>query len=381
MAKVMAERLWKTKAITLADVVETTYDGGTRELITVLRIVSVLGVTASQLLAMGLIGQVIIPGISFQLSTFIMTAVIVGYTYAGGLMAVALTDVVQMILNALGVMVLLPLIGLIKIGGWQGLSTLPANFFNPVGMGWSFVFTMFVFAFPGTFVSQEIWVRMFAAKSSREAKLALNLASLCVYLPYAMSVAVVGLVGAKLFPGLKSDVLIPHMVSVLIPGFMGSVILASLLAAVMSCADSVLLVGASNISYDIYKKYINPKVSEKNLLFLSRICVLVVGAAALGLALTAKGIIDLMTKINTPLTAIGPVILLGFYWKRATALGAKLAILSSVAIGIPMLLFGVKILGQDPLVITFLVSVSVAVLVGLLTPKRPNAASSPSNAD
>jgi len=374
LALLLAERLWETKAITLPDVVETLYDLRTREIVTVLRLISIAGVVGGQMLAMALIAQVILGGASFQLALIIMGGVIIAYTVMGGLLAVALTDVVQMILNALGVMVILPWVGLKAVGGLAGLQkALPAARFDFFSVGSSFLFLMFVFAVPGTFTAQELWVRLFAAESPKKGKLALILAALTVYLPYAISVAVIGLVGAAMFPGVTSDKLIPVMLDKLAPGFLASVCLASLLAAVMSCADSVLLVAGSNVARDVYQRFMNPNASTQQVLLVSRVSVVGMGIIGMLLAASATGIIDLMTTVATPLAAVGPIILFGFYWKKASPAGAQIAIITAILLSIPTLFFKVKILNQEPLVVTTVGSTIAVWLGSLLMPAKPKA--------
>jgi SSS family solute:Na+ symporter len=217
-------------------------------------------------MALGLIGQLLL-GMSFLTSMLIMGGVVIVYTLMGGLWAVAITDVVQMILNAFGIMVILPFLGLTKVDGLNGLlKALPPARFDLFSMGGAAINSLLVWIIPGAVIAPELWVRLFAADTPKNGRLAVLLAALLVYLPHAICVGIIGLTGAVLFHGVRADTIMPQMILKLAPGLWGGVMIASLLAAVMSCADSVILVTATNVSRDIYQRLMNPNAPDHHIL-------------------------------------------------------------------------------------------------------------------
>jgi Na+/pantothenate symporter len=89
------------------------------------------------------------------------------------------------------------------------------------------------------------------------------------------------------------------------------------------------------------------------------------------MAYYAKGIIDLMQNVGIPLTALFPLTLAGFYWKRATPAAALTAIAVAIILTVPLLVFKINILNLHPLAITMFASTIAMFVVGWLTPARP----------
>ena len=104
--------------------------------------------------------------------------------------------------------------------------------------------------------------------------------------------------------------------------FIGGLLLCAILAAIMSTADSQLLVTASSISEDVYKGVINKKASDKSMLLISRITVLVVSAVAFMIALDPNSsVMGLVSNAWAGFGAtFGPVVLMSLFWKRFPAL-------------------------------------------------------------
>ncbi|MCF0260564.1 MAG: hypothetical protein HUJ54_11965, partial [Erysipelotrichaceae bacterium] len=166
-----------------------------------------------------------------------------------------------------------------------------------------------------------------------------------------------------------------------IVAFIGGLFLCGILAAIMSTADSQLLVTASAISSDFYKNTLNPKASDEKVLAVSRISVVAVAVIAMIIAWDPNNsIMDLVSDAWAGLgSAFGPLTLLSLYWKRTNLSGAVAGIVSGGAFVIfwdyiPLIkgqTLGAAT-GIYSLLIGFFFSALCIVLVSLMT-KAPDA--------
>jgi len=115
----------------------------------------------------------------------------------------------------------------------------------------------------------------------------------------------------------------PLLATTLLPAALAGILISGAIAAMMSTADSQLLVSTSAISQDIYGSLINPQASQKKLVTISRLGTLAVGVVAFIMAITAETLVyDLVLYAWGGLgAAFGPPILLTLWWKRTTRAG------------------------------------------------------------
>lgn len=162
--------------------------------------------------------------------------------------------------------------------------------------------------------------------------------------------------------------------------FIGGLLLCAILAAIMSTADSQLLVTASSISEDVYKGVINKKASDKSMLLISRITVLVVSAVAFMIALDPNSsVMGLVSNAWAGFGAtFGPVVLMSLFWKRSNVTGAAFGMIAgglTVILWDYIPLFGGATLaaqtGLYSLVPGFAINLVLMIIVSLLT-KAPS---------
>ena len=234
----------------------------------------------------------------------------------------------------------------------------------------------------------HILVRFMAISSEKEVKKSRVIG--CVWcaisLCFACFIAIVG--RAYLVPALannKSENVFIEMIQKVfnsdigIP-FIGGIFLCGILAAIMSTADSQLLVTASSVSEDIYHSCIAPKAESKKVLLVSRITVLAVAVVAYIIALDPNSsIMGLVSNAWAGLGAsFGPIILMSLYWRRTNLAGAAAGVASgalSVIIWDYIPLAGGQTLGDKTglysLVVGFAVSLILIIIVSLCT-KKPS---------
>lgn len=313
-------------------------------------------------------------------------------------MAVCVTDFVQGLLMLAGV-VTIPIIAFFLVGAGNVMDNITAsgveahhylNIFNDEKgqtlsaidiiskLGWAL----------GYFGMPHILVRFMAISSEKEVKKSRVIG--CVWcaisLCFACFIAIVG--RAYLVPALannKSENVFIEMIQKVFNSdiglpFVGGIFLCGILAAIMSTADSQLLVTASSVSEDIYHSCIAPKAESKKVLLVSRITVLAVAVVAYIIALDPKSsIMGLVSNAWAGLGAsFGPIILMSLYWRRTNLAGAAAGVASgalSVIIWDYIPLAGGQTLGDKTglysLVVGFAVSLILIIIVSLCT-KKPS---------
>jgi len=256
--------------------------------------------------------------------------VVIIYTTMGGMLAVALTDFVQMIVIAVGLIMLLVVV-LVDAGGWGAISAqLPENTFRMyptehTGERWLNYLRAWVIFGVADIASQSLLGRAMAAKSERVAQNSFYLAAIG-YLAFAMIPVLLGIIGSVTMPGLEdSESIIPalafeHLHPVAVSIFVGAV-----LAAIMSSCDSSLLASASIVSTNLLP-LVKRAPSDKLRLQVVRWGIPGCGVIAIAGALNAQVVFNTMLDANLfMLAAVIVPFILGVWWKKANRAGALAA--------------------------------------------------------
>jgi len=317
-------------------------------------------------------------GYSYHLGLFIVGAVIILYTLVGGFLAVSYTDFVQGTIMFLA-LISLPIMGVFTTGGLS--ETIGAvKDFNPNWLSLtatatvSGVISSLAWGL-GYFGQPHIIVRFMAIRTAKETKQArrIGIGWMILTLAGAAATAFVGVAYFQQNTGVElsdPEAVFIQMGQILFHPFIAGILLAAVLAAIMSTVSSQLIVTSSALVEDIYKAIYKADASEKRYILLGRIAVLVVSIVALILA---------WEKTNTILNlvafawagfgaAFGPIILLSLYWKRFTSHGA----LAGMIVGaVTVFIWGNTALGDYlyEIVPGFLLNFIVAVMVSKLTYK------------
>jgi len=122
-----------------------------------------------------------------------------------------------------------------------------------------------------------------------------------------------------------------HLAFEVLPTWLGAMLVATVVAVIVSTADSYLLAPASSLVRDVYQRFIAPDASGSTVVLVSRGLVIALGLIALGLSFTSDGFFDLALFAYTIYGAgITPALLAAFFWRRATRAGAVASILTGV---------------------------------------------------
>ncbi len=241
--------------------------------------------------------------------------------------------------------------------------------------------------------NQAIVQRSLGARSEFEAKASYIWGALLKNI-IPIIIAVPGLIAVATFPDLEDgDQAFPRLVNELLPTGLRGLFVAAFLAALMSSIDSYLNSAATIVSYDLYKRFVNPAVTPERLLTIGRITTLglVVWAIVFALLLTRMSEKSGLYAIFQTLLAFfqGPalaILLLGVLWRRATGTAALVAMLAGMATSVMLYALNQKAvyeaLGLRPLfqiqepflyfsIWAFLVTLSLTVILSLLTKREP----------
>lgn len=328
--------------------------------------------------------------------SILISASIVGvYTITGGLAAVIMTDVVQMLIMFIGGAAVVVL-GLYHVGGWGSLveqvtAMGPAyerhfELMQPVDGGSPYPWTGILFGL--TFVmanaymigNQAIVQRTLAAKSVWHAKASMIFgAFLKMFIP--LLVMVPGLIALVLLPNLEDgDQALPTLVSTLLPPGLRGLMFVAFLAGLMSSLDSVLNSTATLWTKDVYERFIKPGADDGHYLRVGRITTVVIllfGVLTSPVSTQFPGIyVAVQTFLSFFQGPVFSVLLLGIFWERATQWGGLAGLIGGIATsGLLYAFKGTLFTIEDPFLYvswwSFVAGFIITVTVSLLTEPHP----------
>ena len=248
----------------------------------------------------------------FTLTSGMLTSAVVfiGITSIGGMWSASLSNLLNVSLKYIGI-ILATIISVTHVGGLENLKAqLPANvpyldFFDGVGI--IGIISWIVVLVTVNLSLQSIIQISLGAKDVRTAQRGFIIGGLMM-LPIGFVSALMGVIAKNMFPNVSPALALPMTIMSLDPVIAG-LTLAALWAADVSTACNLLLSSATLFSQDIYKKFFNPNVSEKNFVMITKGAVLALGILTLTLAMTISGIINTL-MIGLSLTAAFSVIVL-----------------------------------------------------------------------
>ncbi len=263
--------------------------------------------TAAILTALGTTFSVVL-GMDLQPAIIISAVIAIAYTAIGGLWAVALTDVVQLTLLIIGLVIVLPYASEF-VGGFKSAwatyqidygaqaTLLPSK--EGLGdyywMWWDYALLLIFGGIPW----QVYFQRVLSAKNAKTA-VRLSIFAGVICLLAAIPAAMIGVIGATADwtalgvpePENAASIL-PHVMRYLTPTFVGTIGLGAIAAAVMSSVDSSVLSAASMSGWNVYRPLFKPNVSSENLAKVIRRCIWIIGIAATILALNVNSVYQL----------------------------------------------------------------------------------------
>ncbi len=386
----------RSNVYTMPEFLERRYNGACRAYLASISIIAYIFTKIAVAIFAGAIVLKAVLGWSMWQSSLALVIATGIYTVAGGLAAVIYTEVIQTVILVAGALVLM-FIGLDRVGGWSGLeAAVPADFFHMMKptTDKDFPWTGIFFGAPILGIwywctDQVIVQRVLSAKDIGHAKGGTVVAGFLKILPVFMLV-VPGMIARALYPAemaADSNSAFPTLVSRLMPVGLQGLMVAAMLAALMSSLSAVFNSSSTIFTMDFYKQ-IRPEASEKQLVNVGRVATTII--VILGLLW-----IPFMSRISNELylylqsvqayisPPIAAVFLLGVGWKRINGQGAIVSLLVGFLLGAVRFILEV-FYGKTPpsgflgfyvgmnflhlAALMFVVCVAVLVVVSLLTP-------------
>jgi len=272
-------------------------------------------------------------GIQYKTAVIVGGGIIIAYTFLGGFLAVCWTDLFQGALMVLA-LIIVPAVAYVRVGGTEAISRamklkeistclLPAK--GTVGllaiisaMAWGL----------GYFGQPHILARFMSVKSVGKLTESMTIAIIWVFLSLTGAV-VIGFIGIGMFDNLTGgdeEKVFIYMIKQVCHPWLGGIMLAAILSAIMSTIDSQLLVSSSALTEDFYRKAIKKNATEKEIILVGRICVIIISVIALILALPrGETILKMVAYAWGGFgAAFGPLILFALFspktsWRAALA--------------------------------------------------------------
>lgn len=339
-----AYKLYQRNLITIGDYYRQRFGRGVEVFCSLVIMVSYLGWVAAQITALGLVFNLITQGtVSITQGMVIGTLIVLVYTLYGGMWSVAMTDFIQMIVIALGLIVIAWYAAGLAGGADKVLDYAVKNgklqFFPTGGFKeWLFFSAAAMTMMLGSIPQQDVFARVMSSKDAKTAVRGPVIGGILYFLfaliPMFVVMAAVIIMPEATTTLLKDDPqkVLPTLVMQKMPLLLQIVFFGALLSAIMSTASATLLAPSTTFVENILRN-IKPGMSDAATLKAMRISVVVFTAAVLTYAINMQGtpIYDLVSGAYQ-ITLVGAFVPLvfGLYWYRATTQGAVLSIVLGI---------------------------------------------------
>ena len=378
-----AAKLYKLNLLTIGDYYRQRYGKGVEIFCSVAIILSYLGWVAAQITALGLVFTVLTNGaINETTGMIIGTMSVLIYVVAGGFLAIAITDFIQMIVLVIGMSIIAFFAADLAGGTGQVLAHassanlgnfLPPPKFHDIIFFIGAALTMML----GSIPQQDIFQRVMSAKNAPTASMGAIIGGICyilfAFVPMFIVLCAVMVLGESGMELAKNDYqrLLPTFVMTKMPLLMQIIFFGALLSAIKSTSSATLLAPSTSFVENILS-HIHPGLSDKQRLFSLRLTIIVFAALVLMYAIAMKGtsIYELVSAAyQVPLVAAFVPLVMGMYWQRATTQGAIFSIAGGI--GTWVLFFPqLTTLGEQfPGQLAGLIAAFVGMFVGSLAPQ------------
>jgi SSS family solute:Na+ symporter len=330
----VAPPLWRlAKAhnfYTTGDYLEFRFGSAVRGVVALLICVASLSILAGQLIAGAAILNVIL-AIPLWAGSLVGAAIMTAYFTAGGLLGTAWVNAVQLVVMLAGFLLALP-VAIEGVGGLHALTAPPApawfgDFFYSTGPGSGW--TLFFLTFPAFVVSPGLIQKGFGARDERALTrgIALNAAALMLF---AFIPTLLGMAGRVALPPPENpNLVLPAVLLHLLPAWLGALALAAVFSTEVDTCDAVLFMLSTTMSKDLYQRHINPRASDRQLLYVARVAAILGGALGVMLSIMLGTVTQALTIFYQVLgcTLFVPI-LAGLFTQRGGAPEALSAIVA-----------------------------------------------------
>ena len=379
--------------MTVPGIIERFFGIRARVISAILLTFVMLAVGLAQMIAAGKLGQSLL-GYDFVTTVSVFAMVFIVYTLAGGMRAVSSTNTMHLFVMYGGVMAAI-FISLKQMGGWDsfmnGIAAVEAteggSYFNMFSIGNAKISSWLIAGLLGACTAQAGIQPLLASKDVSSAKKACIITAF-VAAPFGLFTALLGMIAKVMsFNGELLDT-VGHMVydaklalptlMMNLPSIAGGLILASILAAILSTVSPIILACGTMITNDVYKRVLRPDSADTKLLFVSRLITAVSGiicAAGAILLVDSSRVLDIVYSAYSLRGALFIVLLFGIYWKHASETGACLSMLLTAVISVFWVVWEMRtgaypIVGISETYVSVLTAIVCMIACSLCFPRR-----------
>jgi SSS family solute:Na+ symporter len=379
---------------TIGDILEERYGKWARLMGAIVLIIAFTTIVSYQFRAGGYILNVITDGaISIEMGQALAAGFVILFTAIGGMIAVAHTDLPNGIIIVLACIIAVPFV-VVTAGGWGApAEILPAahmQLISPAFGKYPFLksFSYFLATMFLLLGIQSMYQKFYSAKTPADAKKAVALWIVGTIVVETV-VIIIAIYAASYFWGdttLDPAAIVLHAARKMVPAPVGLLLLAAAVVVVLSTGMNYLLSPSTNIMRDIYQRFINPDASQKSMVALQKVFIVVLGLIAF-LMIFIPTVMDLEISVLKYAyfaytiygVSITPALLGALMWRRATKQGGLASIVSGAAIAIlfdfiipyvaPQVMIGEDAWGIPSIYPALIASIGMLVVVSLMTPK------------
>lgn len=350
-----ANKLYRMNLLTIGDYYRARYSRPVELITSICIVISYLGWVSAQIMALGLVFNVVTGGdISREAGMVIGASIVLTYTMFGGMWSVALLDIVQMTVIMAGMLFIAYLVS----EQTGGVAAVVAHAeaagkldFWPRGdyTQWVPFIGAWLTMMLGSIPQQDVFQRITSAKNEKTAVrgsvLGGSLYFVFAFVPMFLAYSAM-LIDPQVFGSLlaeDSQLILPTLILQHTPVFAQVIFFGALLAAIMSCSSATLLAPSVTFTENILKHFLIKNMSDRQLLRAMRIVLVCFGMLVLGVALNAEVSIFKMVENAYKITLVAAFtpLVFGLYWKRANNQGAMLAIVLGLSSWILLEVFAI----------------------------------------
>ncbi len=381
LSLLFAGRIQKLRVYTVAQMLHLRYGVNATSASGIVMMAYTLMLSVTSTIAYATIFNVLF-GTDQTLSVIIGGAIVMLYSAIGGMWSITITDMVQFILKTIGVFFLMLPFAWIHAGGYEGIVKRVGSAHFALGaIGVDTIVTFFVVYTFGMLIGQDIWQRVFTARTPRVAKWGGTTAALYCVL-YGIAGALIGTAAAAFLPDIanKNDVYAAVAEAILPVGVAG-IVLAAAVAAMMSTASGALIAASTVARADVVPLLLRligrrpAAVSSDNPehdLRSNRLYVVVLGIVVICIAALLNDVVGALTVAYDILVGgLLVPILGGFIWRRATGTGALWAMGAGTVATLGTMIALGDVLANPPIYVGLGVSLVAYIIASLLTPRTP----------
>lgn len=387
----LAGRVRRIAQYTVPDILELRYNKWARVLGTIVIVIAYTTIVGYQFRGGGFVLN-LVAGIPEWQGVLLTAGFIISFTAFAGMLSIVSVDIINGAIITLAVLVAVPLV-FVNLGGMEFVTTEldPSLFDITGGHNWIWVMGVFFPTFLLLLGESNMYQKFYSAKNEKSAKNAVMFWVIGTIV-IETAIASLAILTFSHFNGLDpsnimhlaaedSERIILHTArfgtEVGIPLAGGLLLICAAVAIITSTGNSFLLTPSTNLTRDIYQRFINPNATEKVIVLFQRVMVLLLGIVAWMLLTQFRTILDMAFTAYTMIGAgLTPALLAAFLWKRVTTAGGVASI--ATGMGVTVLITIINSFGPEPLIpFDYIVipaaglSIVVLIVVSLLTPHDP----------